>query len=87
MAYRIRVGLEGEGRRAVTRPWADPEHPGNRIRPRVRCIGCGVRGCITAWGPWCFRCNVARMTRLNSGFAEIAELYGLREPHTQGDAP
>jgi hypothetical protein len=58
---------------AAERPYADPDHPGNKIRPRVVCVGCGARGCTTAWGPWCFNCNVARMDRI-SGFlnAELA---------------
>jgi len=50
------------------KPWRDPNHPGNKIRPRVRCIGCGTRGCITAWGPWCFKCNVERMERIDRAF-------------------
>jgi hypothetical protein len=52
-------------------PWADPQHPSNKIRPRVRCAGCGCLGCVTHWGPWCFDCNVKRMTRLSASFAEI----------------
>jgi hypothetical protein len=44
--------------------YADPNHPGNKIRPRVRCLGCGKLGCVTAWGPWCFDCNVKRIDRL-----------------------
>lgn len=48
------------------RPYADPDHPGNTIRP-LRCIGCGKMGCTTAWGPWCFDCNVERLDRI-SGF-------------------
>jgi hypothetical protein len=53
------------------RPWADPNAPGNKIRPRVRCVGCGAKGCVTHWGPWCFDCNVMRMDHLNGRFAEI----------------
>lgn len=53
------------------RPYADPDHPGNRIRPKVKCIGCGTRGCTSAWGPWCFACNVARMDRLSLSFASM----------------
>lgn len=55
-------------------PWRDPAHPGNAIRPDVRCIGCGAMGCITAWGPWCFTCNVARMERIRAGFAALLRL-------------
>lgn len=46
------------------RPYADRNHPGNRIRPRIRCVGCGRQGCTTAWGPWCFECNVERLDRI-----------------------
>lgn len=55
------------------RPWADPHDPSNKIRPRVRCLGCGIRGCVTYWGPWCFKCNVPRMTRLSASFDQIAK--------------
>lgn len=51
------------------RVYADPSHPGNKIRPRVRCYGCGTLGCITYWGNWCFDCNVKRIDRI-SGFLE-----------------
>ena len=46
--------------------YRDPAHPGNKIRPQVSCIGCGIRGCITAWGPWCFKCNIERMDRISA---------------------
>lgn len=52
----------------VNRPWADPNHPGNKLRPKVRCVGCGEKGCITHWGPWCFDCNVERMDFLDRQF-------------------
>jgi hypothetical protein len=61
---------------ATGKPWADPTHHGNRIRPMVRCIGCGKRGCVTAWGPWCFDCNVARMTRIDAQFDRVREALG-----------
>jgi hypothetical protein len=57
----------------AAKPWADPQHPGNRIRPTVRCAGCGAKGFITAWGPWCFACNQPRMTRLSAAFDKLAE--------------
>lgn len=56
----------------MTKPWADPDHAGNAIRPKVRCLGCHALGCVTAWGPWCFTCNVARMTRLSATFDKLA---------------
>ncbi len=52
------------------RNYADPNHKGNKLRPRVRCVGCGKQGCITAWGPWCFDCNVERMDRISGQFAK-----------------
>lgn len=48
------------------RPYADRNNPGNKIRPKVKCLGCGQKGCITAWGPWCFDCNVRRIDRISS---------------------
>lgn len=58
------------------RPYADPRHVGNRIRPNIKCIGCGKRGCITAWGPWCFPCNVKRMDRINGAFERLTNQEG-----------
>lgn len=65
--------------------WEDPAHPGNQIRPNVKCIGCGSRGCITAWGPWCFECNKARMYRINGGFNDIGKSYGLSDPQLKSE--
>lgn len=53
--------------------WSDPDHPTNKLRPRVVCQGCGKRGCVTYWGPWCFNCNVKRMTRLDAVFEKTAD--------------
>lgn len=61
------------------RAWADPNHSSNKLRPRVRCVCCGKRGCVTYWGPWCFECNVERMDRLNGVMektrANLEKLY------------
>jgi hypothetical protein len=60
---------------AELKAYQDPDHPGNRLRPRVRCVGCRKLGCITAWGPWCFECNVERMDRIGASLrAEIERL-------------
>lgn len=53
------------------RPWANPDAPGNALRPDVKCVGCGTMGCVTHWGPWCFTCNVKRMDHLDARFAEL----------------
>ena len=55
----------------MTEAYKDPNHPGNKIRPRVVCLGCGTKGCITAWGNWCFDCNVARIERIDAAFDEV----------------
>lgn len=46
--------------------YRDPKHPGNKLRPKVKCASCGTRGCITAWGPWCYACNVERIDRISA---------------------
>jgi len=51
------------------RLYADRAHPGNKIRSNVRCLGCGKFGCITAWGDWCFECNVERIDRISKAFS------------------
>ena len=61
------------------RPYADPNNKGNKLRPKVRCVGCGKLGCVTYWGPWCFECNVERMDRIGAQFDKIAAaLAGTR---------
>ena len=53
--------------------WRDPNHAGNKLRPRVRCVGCKTLGCVTHWGPWCFKCNVERMDHLDRQFTALAQ--------------
>lgn len=52
--------------------YRDPEHPTNKLRPKVRCVGCGNLGCVTYWGPWCFVCNVERMDRITKSLEALA---------------
>lgn len=59
------------------RPYADPDHPGNRLRSKVRCVECRQLGCTTAWGPWCFKCNVERIDRISAFFDAEAKRRGL----------
>lgn len=54
--------------------FADPNHPGNEIRPDVHCLGCGEKGCVTSWGDWCFTCNVARMMRISKALDRAEEI-------------
>ena len=45
--------------------YKDADHPSNKIRPNVRCWGCGKKGCVGKhWGNWCFSCNVKRIERI-----------------------
>lgn len=54
--------------------WADPKHPTNTIRHNLRCWQCKEKGVVGKhWGQWCFKCNVARMSRLSSQFDQIAD--------------
>ena len=56
--------------------YQDVNDPGNKIRPRVRCLGCGKMGCTTAWGDWCFDCNVRRMDRINVSMDKLRKAFG-----------
>ena len=59
------------------RPYADPAHPGNKVRLHLRCLGCGCRGVTTAWGRWCLPCNTQRMDRIRASLSRVAQVYGL----------
>ncbi len=59
-------------------PYRDPAHPGNELRPKVKCVGCGKLGCVTAWGPWCFDCNVERMDRIDAKFEPVRLLFSAK---------
>lgn len=52
-------------------PYRNRSHPGNKLRPKVRCSGCGELGCVTYWGKWCFKCNVERMDRIGAKFDKV----------------
>lgn len=41
--------------------------------------GCGELGCITAWGPWCFECNVERLDRIGAKFDKVADALGMKQ--------
>ena len=58
----------------MTVAYRDPKHPSNKIRPRVKCWGCGKNGCVGKhWGNWCFACNNERMDRIEARFEEGAK--------------
>ncbi len=52
--------------------YKDPDHPSNKIRPNVRCWGCGTKGCVGKhWGNWCFACNNERIDRISGQLANV----------------
>ena len=60
-------------------PWRDPNHESyhrSRKPGKHRCIGCAKACTYTAWGAWCFDCNVVRMRRINKGMAQLARSIG-----------
>lgn len=64
-------------------PYRNEAHPGNAVRKGVACLGCGKDGCVTAWGDWCFICNVKRMDRIN---AALETAFPKRCQTGDGDA-
>ena len=71
----------------IDRPYADPTHPGNALRPGVRCHGCGALICTTAWGDWCFSCNVARLDRITAGLEQLCGVATNTRPPDLGWTP
>ena len=59
--------------------YQDPKHSGNKIRPKIKCVGCGIKGCITAWGPWCYKCNIERMDRISKNLDDECKHYGIKD--------
>lgn len=61
--------------------YKDPGHPTNKIRPNLKCWGCGKKG-VTGkhWGQWCFECNVKRIERVNDQFRTFANSVGVKLP-------
>lgn len=60
--------------------YQDKSHKGNKIRPKVKCLGCGTLGCVTYWGNWCFECNVERMDNIGGNLRN--EISRLSQPNT-----
>lgn len=63
----------------MANPWADPNHESyhrSRKRGKHSCLGCRKACTYSAWGPWCFDCNVVRMRRINKGMAQLARSIG-----------
>jgi hypothetical protein len=57
-------------------PWRDEKHPSYHGRKTKQCLGCGKKCSRSAWGPWCYPCNVTRMRRINKGMAQLARSIG-----------
>lgn len=71
---------DGNSRGALP-AYKDPDHPTNKIRPKLKCWGCGALG-VTGkhWGQWCFKCNVDRIDGVNERFRPFAESIGVDLP-------
>lgn len=61
--------------------YKDPNHSTNKIRPKLKCWGCGKLG-VTGrhWGQWCFECNVERIEGINDKFRPFADSIGVKLP-------
>lgn len=46
--------------------YEDPEHPSYHGRKSVTCYGCGCKCAKSAWGNWCYQCNVKRLDRISA---------------------
>lgn len=46
--------------------YQNPEHPSYHGPKTIKCYGCAVKCSKSAWGPWCFKCNVERMDRIGA---------------------
>lgn len=57
-------------------PWRNPLHPSYSKPADGRCLGCHKLCCKSAWGYWCFDCNVKRMERIDAQFAKVARALG-----------
>lgn len=63
----------------IVKKWADPNHDSyhrSRKPGDHACLGCGTPCTYTAWGPWCFPCNVARLSRIDKSMKELARSIG-----------
>ena len=58
------------------KPYANELHPSYHGPKTQRCLGCRVKCARSAWGNWCFACNVARMTRIDRALAPVARALG-----------
>ncbi|MBN9601855.1 MAG: hypothetical protein J0G33_02880 [Afipia felis] len=59
--------------------YKDQNHRTNKLRPNLKCWGCGKLG-VTGkhWGQWCFDCNVKRIDRINGNFSAFAQSIGVK---------
>lgn len=58
------------------KPWRDRS---NYNKPPCKCLGCEAVRPRSRWGPWCYDCNVERMSRINKTMAKLARGLGDEE--------
>jgi hypothetical protein len=67
--------------------YKDPNHPSNKIRPKVQCSMCGTMGCVGRhWGNWCFDCNVKRIDGISKTLESMVSLESYRRRTAAVDA-
>lgn len=59
------------------KPWRDRQHPSYHGEKTEHCLGCGEQCAKSAWGRWCYTCNVTRMTRINDALEPVAKALGV----------
>lgn len=62
------------------KPWADPDHPSYHKVKTENCLGCGYACAKSAWGAWCYTCNVKRMTRINERLEPVRRAVEKQSP-------
>ena len=58
------------------KPWADEKHPSYHGPKSKWCLGCDAPCSKSAWGTWCYPCNVKRMTGINEQMVKLARNIG-----------
>lgn len=62
------------------KPWAEPDHPSYHKEKTENCLGCGYACAKSAWGAWCYTCNVKRMTRINERLEPVRRAVEKQSP-------
>ena len=53
--------------------YQNQEHPSYLGRKIVKCYGCGTKCSKSAWGNWCYPCNVKRLDQISATLNNMVE--------------